>query len=217
MGLISRVSSRTYRKKKTTEMVKRKFQIDDVVALDKNTQAEKIQKEAAKKVKRIKKSGKSLDKEVKKPGVLAIKQLPRVLDEQDLREYFEQFGKVQKLKLARSARTGTSKGFAFVLFKDVKVAKIASDTMHKYLLFNCLLKCSVIDNEDYCTWNDLFKNSYANNLQAMQKIKEVNDKKLNGEGKKKNEKRNATRAAARQQAPNAKVLEKLKSVGIDLG
>merc|ERR1711879_472933 len=121
MGLISRVSSRTYRRK---IMPKRKFQVEDLVTLDSTKSAEEVQKTAIKRVKKAKKEGKQVDKkrDTKKPGLLQIKQLPRVLDEQDLREYFQQFGRVENVKLARSSRTANSKGYAFVLFKDGKTA-----------------------------------------------------------------------------------------------
>merc|ERR1711997_781280 len=101
MGLISRVSSRTYRR---IAMPKRKFQVEDLVTLDSAKSAEEVQKTAIKRVKKAKKEGKSVDKkrDAKKPGLLQIKQLPRGLDEQDLKEYFQQFGKVENVKLARS-------------------------------------------------------------------------------------------------------------------
>merc|ERR1712168_1360633 len=119
MGLISRVSSRTYRKIST--MPKRKLQLDDLVALDQDNQIlfKKSTENAVKRAKKVK-------PESKKSAVLHIKQLPRVLDEQDLRDYFIQFGKVKRIKLARSSRTGNSKGYAFVEFKEEKTAEICA-------------------------------------------------------------------------------------------
>ena len=38
-------------------------------------------------------------------------------------------------------QSGKSKGYAFVEFESETVAKIVSDTMNNYLMFNRLLKC----------------------------------------------------------------------------
>ena len=123
------------------DMPKRKATIDDVIALD-ETRQEEIQVQADEAAKKAKKAPKNAKKKV--PGVLHVRQLPRVLDEQDLKEYFAQFGKVEKVKLARSTRTANSKGYAFVLFADSNIAKIASETMNGYLLFTNLLKCRTL-------------------------------------------------------------------------
>merc|ERR1712191_8669 len=137
-------------------MPKRKFQVEDLVTLNSEQKAEEVQKEALKKVK---KEGKDLSKP-RTQGVLHVKQLPRVLDEQDLLEYFQQFGNVLNVKLARSKRTGTSKGFAFILFKDSRVAEVAAKSMDKYLLFSCLLRCIAITNQDSMKFDDISKVTY---------------------------------------------------------
>merc|ERR1712170_289634 len=143
--------------------------------LDSTKSAEEVQKTAIKRVKKAKKEGKQVDKkrDSKKPGLLEIKQLPRVLDEQDLKEYFQQFGKVEKVKLARSTRTANSKGYAFVLFADSNIAKIASETMNGYLLFTNLLKCRTL-SEEQMKFDDIFKVCYRNSEHARQSIKTLN-------------------------------------------
>merc|ERR1711893_115576 len=218
MGLISRVSSRTYRSKKDQiKMPKRKFQVEDLVTLDSTKSAEEVQKTAIKRVKKDKKAGKKSDKksQPKKPGVLHIKQLPRVLDEQDLKEYFSQFGRVEKVKLARSSRTANSKGYAFILFKDGKVAEVAGKSMDKYLLFNCLLQCKVILNEEYVKFDEVFKVCYKGRDDAVKKISELNKKKL-GEtgGKVKNQERNEHRAARNLNKKEELIQKKLKEAGV---
>merc|ERR1712131_347619 len=50
------------------------------------------------------------------PGVVYVSHLPNGLFERELKEYVEQFGKVTRLRLSRSKRTGGSKGYAFVEF-----------------------------------------------------------------------------------------------------
>ncbi|XP_034112492.1 MKI67 FHA domain-interacting nucleolar phosphoprotein [Drosophila albomicans] len=87
--------------------------------------------------------------EVKRPerGVVLVKHLPHGFFEQQLRQYFRQFGNVTRLRLARSERTGGSKGFAFVEFEYPEVAKVAADTMDNYLMFQKVVKATYIPPE----------------------------------------------------------------------
>lgn len=80
-------------------MPKRKLDVSDLIALDKQKQSEFQEKseKQAKKAKKLVKAGEKLEKS-RKTGVLHVRQLPRVLDEQDLRDYFVQFGKVKRVK-----------------------------------------------------------------------------------------------------------------------
>ena len=57
---------------------------------------------------------------------------------------FLQFGSVTNLRLGRSRKTGASRGFAFIEFRFVDVAKIVADTMNNYLMFEKLLKCKLV-------------------------------------------------------------------------
>ncbi|XP_075147811.1 uncharacterized protein LOC142221854 [Haematobia irritans] len=88
-------------------------------------------------------------KSVKKQerGVVFIKHLPHGFFEQQLKNYFEQFGAVTRLRLARSKRTGNSKGYAFVEFEYPEVAQVAAETMDNYLMFKKLVKASYIPPE----------------------------------------------------------------------
>lgn len=81
------------------------------------------------------------------PGVIYVGHLPRGLFEPQLKTYFEQFGKVQRLRLSRSKKTGGSKGYAFVEFDCDEVAKIVAETMNNYLMGERLIKCHVIPPE----------------------------------------------------------------------
>ena len=65
-----------------------------------------------------------------------------------MREYFGQFGDVNKVKVSRSKSTGKSKGYAFVEFADPEVAKIAAETMHDYLMLGQKLVCNVVPLEE---------------------------------------------------------------------
>jgi len=200
-------------------MPKRKFQVEDLVTLDSSKSAEEVQKTAIKRVKKEKRAGKKVDKkrEAKKPGVLHIKQLPRVLDEQDLKEYFQQFGRVDKVKLARSSRTANSKGYAFVLFRDGKVAEVAANSMDKYLLFNCLLKAKAILNEEYVKFEHIFRVTYKCREEAVRKITELNKKRLSEVGgKAKNQERNVHRAESKQTKKEELIQKKLAEAGIEM-
>ncbi|XP_075037240.1 MKI67 FHA domain-interacting nucleolar phosphoprotein [Mixophyes fleayi] len=81
------------------------------------------------------------------PGVIYIGHIPRALFEPQLREYFGQFGTVTRLRLSRSKKTGSSKGYAFVEFECNEVAKIVADTMNNYLFCERLLKCELMAPE----------------------------------------------------------------------
>ncbi|EDV94717.1 MKI67 FHA domain-interacting nucleolar phosphoprotein [Drosophila grimshawi] len=86
-------------------------------------------------------------KERQERGVVLIKSLPHGFFEQQLRNYFKQFGHVTRIRLARSQRTGGSKGFAFVEFEYPEVAKVAADTMDNYLMFQKVVKATYIPPE----------------------------------------------------------------------
>ncbi|NXX77005.1 MK67I protein, partial [Urocolius indicus] len=66
-------------------------------------------------------------------------------------------GKVTRLRLSRSKKTGASKGYAFIEFECDDVAKIVADTMNNYLFSERLLKCQFIPPEK--AHENLFKNS----------------------------------------------------------
>ncbi|KAH8243339.1 hypothetical protein KR032_006615 [Drosophila birchii] len=96
-----------------------------------------------------KKVDKAKPQKVKGPerGVIIVKHLPHGFFEQQLRQYFRQFGRVLRVRLARSLRTGNSKGYAFVEFEYPEVAKVAADTMDNYLMFQKVVKASYIPPE----------------------------------------------------------------------
>lgn len=82
------------------------------------------------------------------PGVLYVAHLPRGLHEPELKSYFEQFGKILRLRLSRSKKTGGSKGYAFVEFECDEVAKIVAETMNNYLMGERLIKCHMMAPEN---------------------------------------------------------------------
>uniref|UniRef100_A0A669PXI5 Nucleolar protein interacting with the FHA domain of MKI67 n=1 Tax=Phasianus colchicus TaxID=9054 RepID=A0A669PXI5_PHACC len=112
-----------------------------------------LQRTVQKKVRRVRKNR----VEELTPGVVYVGHLPRGLVEPQLRQYFEQFGAVRRLRLSRSKKTGGSKGYAFIEFECDDVAKIVADTMNNYLFSERLLKCQFMPPERVHA--NLFKNS----------------------------------------------------------
>jgi len=80
-------------------------------------------------------------------SVIFLKNIPHGFYEDEMRAYFSQFGKVTNLRLARSAKSGRSKGYAYVEFKYKEIAEIVAGTMNNYLMYNCILKCKVLPEE----------------------------------------------------------------------
>lgn len=81
------------------------------------------------------------------PGVIYLGHIPHGFYENQIRDFFSQFGTVNKVRLSRSKKTARSKGYAFVEFACDEVAKIVAETMHNYMMFGKLLKCKVIPND----------------------------------------------------------------------
>jgi nucleolar protein 15 len=82
-----------------------------------------------------------------KPGVVYLGRIPHGFYEEEMKQYFSQFGKVSRLRLSRNKKTGHSKHYAFIEFQSETVAEIAAETMNNYLLFGHLLVCKVIPQD----------------------------------------------------------------------
>jgi len=101
------------------------------------------QKEFEERVKKIDQK----DEDDLTPGVIYLGHIPHGFYENEIRQFFSQFGTVKRLRVSRSKKTARSKGYAFVEFACDEVAKIAAETMDNYLMFGRLLKCKVVPNE----------------------------------------------------------------------
>merc|ERR1712166_125294 len=77
-------------------------------------------------------------------GVCYFSHVPHGFFEKEMREFLTQFGTVTNLRIGRSAKTGGSKGYAFVEFMFQDVAKIVAETMNNYLMFEKLIKCQIV-------------------------------------------------------------------------
>ncbi|KAI6781519.1 putative RNA-binding protein -like protein [Emericellopsis cladophorae] len=80
-------------------------------------------------------------------GVIYIGRIPHGFYEHEMKQYFSQFGAINKLRLSRNKKTGASKHFAFIEFAESSTADIVAKTMNNYLLFGHILKCHVIPKE----------------------------------------------------------------------
>jgi len=133
-------------------------------------------------------------------NVIYVGHIPDGFVEADMWKYFSQFGILKRLKLFRSKKTGKSKGFAFVHFRDSEVAKIVAGTMNNYLMFNKILKCHVVPKEKmhanmFKNWNkicrpDLLKHknlAVQNGFKTDEQI-ETMRKRLAGQIRKQNRK-----------------------------
>ncbi|EAT48268.1 AAEL000691-PA [Aedes aegypti] len=59
-----------------------------------------------------------------------VGQVPRSMDEQQLKEMFEEFGRVHQINVLRDKTSGLSKGCCFVTFYTRKAALKAQDALH---------------------------------------------------------------------------------------
>ncbi|KAM3963646.1 CUGBP Elav-like family member 1 isoform 2-T2 [Aphomia sociella] len=65
-----------------------------------------------------------------------VGQVPRSMDENDLRQMFEEFGRVHQINVLRDKITGASKGCCFVTFFTRKAALKAQDALHNIKTLN---------------------------------------------------------------------------------
>lgn len=80
-------------------------------------------------------------------GVIYLGHIPYGFFEQPMTKFFSQFGVVKRLRLARSKRTGNSKGYAFIEFEDDGVARIVAEAMDGYLMYERRLVCKFVPPE----------------------------------------------------------------------
>ncbi|XP_076648757.1 MKI67 FHA domain-interacting nucleolar phosphoprotein-like [Halictus rubicundus] len=80
-------------------------------------------------------------------GIVYVGHIPHGFYEEQMKDYFTQFGKVTRVRVSRSKNTGKSRGYGYVEFEHSDVAKIAADTMNNYLMCGRLLKATYIPPE----------------------------------------------------------------------
>ncbi|KAJ8351631.1 hypothetical protein SKAU_G00231070 [Synaphobranchus kaupii] len=139
------------------------------------------------------------------PGVIYVGHLPNGLFEPQLRQYFEQFGTVLRLRLSRSKKTGGSKGYAFVEFDCDEVAKIVVETMNNYLMGERIIKCDLVPPEK--VHSRLFVGSQKTfKKPSLPAVKRYNKKRTPAEAK---------RMTSKLLLKEARLRKKLAEKGID--
>merc|ERR1712218_47649 len=144
----------------------------------------------------------------KNRGVVYISHIPHGFYERQMRQFFEQFGAVTNLRLGRSKKTGKSCGFAFVEFKYLEVAKIVSESMNNYLMFDKILKCSVVPQERVS--KKIFKNKINPN-RPPKKSQRVKAKKMHNSAK---EEDTLVKNRNKQMKKMGRINKKLEDAGI---
>ena len=123
---------------------KRALASDTVASVDK---AAKVEKESssnivAKKARKNQKGDMSIIND--KSCVVYLGHIAHGFYETELRAFFQQFGKVRRLKLFRSKKTGGSKGHAFIQFDSNEVAEVVASALDGYFLGERQLVCHVV-------------------------------------------------------------------------
>ena len=86
--------------------------------------------------------------EQKKHAVMFISHLPKGFEEQALKGFFNQYGKVLKCKVSRHPQTLKSRHYGWVLFEEEKVAEIACQSMSNYILGDRVIKCQLLRDDE---------------------------------------------------------------------
>ncbi|XP_011163131.2 MKI67 FHA domain-interacting nucleolar phosphoprotein [Solenopsis invicta] len=129
---------------KTVKNVKQVFEKKKAEA-----KAAKMKKEAIleKSKTNLAKSKQFKGRKLKDRGIVYIGHIPHGFYEEQMEDYFKQFGHVTRVRVARSKKTGKSCGYGYVEFLHSEVAKIAANTMNNYLMCGRLLKATYIPPE----------------------------------------------------------------------
>mmetsp|Transcript_20511 Transcript_20511/g.48180 ORF Transcript_20511/g.48180 Transcript_20511/m.48180 type:complete len:298 (-) Transcript_20511:74-967(-) len=140
-------------------------------------------------------------------SVIYIGHLPVGFEEQEITAFLNQFGAVRECRVCRSKKTGRSKGYGFVSFRDVEVAQIVAETLSGYFLLEKRLVCHVLPNEK--VHDDLFAKRKIQTKATLQNAarEEVNKRRSSSDAMMKLTEKLIKR--------NAKKQRKLASLGID--
>ncbi|EZA61762.1 hypothetical protein DMN91_004482 [Ooceraea biroi] len=107
----------------------------------------KTEAKAKKKPSLTKHKRKLRPKNLQHKGIVYVGHIPHGFYEEQLKDYFQQFGKVTQVRVSRSKKNGKSRGYGYVEFVHTDVAKIAAETMNNYLMCGRLLKATYIPPE----------------------------------------------------------------------
>jgi nucleolar protein 15 len=186
------------------ENIKIKEAVEPVVSRKRKAEEVKSQPVKAPRSKATKKKADTGDRS----SVIYIGHLPQGFYEVQLKKFFMQFGIVRKLKLFRSAKTGGSRGFAFIQFESPDTAQTVSEAMHGYFLHDRQLVSHVVPvtKQHEGMWK-LRKPSDDMVEESEKAVKEQEEKKMDTESVKKRQEEMVKRLAEKQ--------SKLNKLGID--
>eukprot|EP00759_Apiculatamorpha_spiralis_P009491 PhF_6_TR16481/c0_g1_i1/m.25223/K14838/NOP15; nucleolar protein 15 len=80
-------------------------------------------------------------------NVVYLGHIPLGFSEQPLKQYVSQFGDVLNLVISRSAKTGRSRGYAFIQFGDTEAAENAVHELHGTILGDRCLEAEIMEPE----------------------------------------------------------------------
>jgi RNA recognition motif-containing protein len=104
--------------------------------------------------------------------VVSITNLPDGMEEEQLKEFFEQISPVVACRLLRNSKTGKSQGMAFVRFTDEQIAQMICHELDYYLIENKVLRVRM-STIPVSKHDQLFKDSSISYLRhlAMSDVK----------------------------------------------
>lgn len=97
----------------------------------------------------------------KSRGTLYVGSLPKMFQQYELKKYFSQFGDITRVRLSRNKKTGRSRCYGFVEFKDPSSAEIAAETMNNYLISGTNLKVQVLKDHADNLFSSKMKSSFG--------------------------------------------------------
>ena len=100
-------------------------------------------------------------------SVVRLHKLPHLLEISDLKKFFSQFGTIKRTIICRSAKTGNSKGFAFIEFVNPEVAKAVTDSLTKIPFLASSVKLTYTEMPKAALRYLSAKNSFSNVIQEV--------------------------------------------------
>lgn len=94
-------------------------------------------------------------------GLLYVGSLPKTFQQYELKKYFSQFGEVTRVRLSKLKKTGKSRGYGFVEYKNVNSAEVAAETMDNYLLAGSNIKVQLMKNHADNIFSSKMKSSFG--------------------------------------------------------
>ena len=73
-------------------------------------------------------------------NIMYVAHLPAGFEEKEMKQFFKQFGTVKNIQLARSSKTGNSKGYGWVEFENQEVTKTCAEAFNNYLINDKCIK-----------------------------------------------------------------------------